>query len=44
MKLVFIYGPPGLAEEDFIAGGMLCGKSYQDIESNLKRLGYQKIL
>ena len=27
----------------FLAGGMLCGKSYSDIEPFLKQLGYKKI-
>ena len=32
-----------VTQEDFIAGGMLCGKSYSDIESNLSKFGYTKI-
>ncbi len=27
----------------FVAGGMLCGKSYEDIETGLKRFNYKKI-
>jgi CYTH domain-containing protein len=33
-----------VTQEKFIAGGMLAGKSYEDIEKNLKNLGYKKIL
>ena len=33
-----------VTQEEFIAGGMLCGKSYSDVESHLKRFGYKKIL
>ena len=29
--------------KEFLAGGMLCGKSYDDIEPFLKQMGYQKI-
>ena len=32
-----------VTKEDFLVGGMLCGKRYQDIEENLIRLGYNKI-
>ncbi len=32
-----------VTEEDFIAGGLLCGKSYQDIELELRRFGYKKL-
>jgi len=32
-----------VTQEDFIAGGMLCGKSYEEIEENLNRLNYKKI-
>ncbi|MBP9792261.1 MAG: hypothetical protein KBC27_03520 [Rickettsiales bacterium] len=28
---------------EFIAGGMLCGRKYQDIEAQLNQLGYQKL-
>lgn len=28
----------------FIAGGMICGKSYKDIEGNLKKFRYKKLL
>ncbi|RLE46997.1 hypothetical protein DRJ25_03400 [Candidatus Woesearchaeota archaeon] len=33
-----------VTQEVFIAGGMLCGKSYADIEDNLKRFDYRKLL
>ncbi|MBI4120027.1 MAG: hypothetical protein HY454_01035 [Parcubacteria group bacterium] len=33
-----------LADEDFIAGGMLCGKSYADIKEDLRRFNYSKII
>lgn len=33
-----------VTQEKFIAGGMLCGKSYEEIESRLNRFGYKKIL
>lgn len=33
-----------VTQEQFIAGGMLCGKSYADIEERLVALGYSKIL
>lgn len=29
--------------KSFLAGGMLCGKSYADIEPFLKQMGYQKL-
>ncbi|MBM3257315.1 MAG: hypothetical protein FJY98_03215 [Candidatus Liptonbacteria bacterium] len=29
-----------VTQEKFIAGGMLCGKKYSDIEGELKRFGY----
>lgn len=32
-----------VTQEDFLAGGMLCGKIYQDIEENLVKFGYRKI-
>lgn len=32
-----------VTQEDFIAGGMICGKSYVDIEKDLERFGYQKL-
>lgn len=28
--------------KEFVAGGMLCGKSYQDIEAELQKFNYQK--
>jgi adenylate cyclase len=33
-----------VTQEKFIAGGMLCGKTYKDIEKNLHMLRYKKIL
>lgn len=32
-----------VTQEDFIAGGMLCGKSYEDIANELNRYGYNKL-
>ncbi len=32
-----------VTNEEFIAGGFLCGKSYQDIENELKKYNYNKI-
>ena len=32
-----------IGEEDFIAGGMLCGKKYDDIKEQLDKYGYKKI-
>jgi CYTH domain-containing protein len=32
-----------VTQELFIAGGMLCGKSYQDIETALKKFNYTKL-
>jgi len=32
-----------VTQEEFIAGGMLCGKKYSDIESQLEKFGYTKI-
>jgi len=32
-----------VTQEDFIAGGMLCGKRYADLEKNLARYNYQKL-
>jgi len=29
--------------KEFLAGGMLCGKSYEDIQEGLEELGYKKI-
>lgn len=33
-----------VTQEDFIAGGMLCGKKYFDIEGQLRKFEYNKIL
>ncbi|MBU2590191.1 MAG: hypothetical protein KKA65_00865 [Nanoarchaeota archaeon] len=32
-----------ITQEDFIAGGMVCGKSYKDIEEDLNRFNYKKL-
>lgn len=32
-----------VTQEEFLAGGTLCGKSYSDIENRLKTFGYSKI-
>ncbi len=32
-----------ITQEDFIAGGMICGKSYEDIESELDRFDYKRL-
>tara|TARA_Y100000310_G_C20518498_1_gene732431 strand:- start:550 stop:1062 length:513 start_codon:yes stop_codon:yes gene_type:complete len=32
-----------ITQEEFIAGGMICGKSYEDIEENLKRFNYLRL-
>ena len=32
-----------VTSEEFIAGGMLCGKNYEDIEEELKKFDYEKI-
>jgi CYTH domain-containing protein len=32
-----------VTQEEFLAGGMLCGKSYSDIEGDLARYGYVRI-
>lgn len=31
-----------VTQEEFVAGGMLCGKSYADIEGELRKFGYSK--
>ena len=33
-----------VTQEDWCAGGMLCGKQYKDIEPELKRFGYLPIV
>ncbi len=33
-----------VTQEEFIAGGMLCGKRYDDIASDLARFGYEPIV
>jgi len=37
------YCGPDVTQEDFIAGGMLAGKSYSDIEADLARYSYAKL-
>lgn len=32
-----------VTQEEFIAGGMLCGKRYEDIEQELEKFGYRKL-
>jgi CYTH domain-containing protein len=32
-----------VTQEEFLAGGMLCGKGYEDIEKELMRFGYNKM-
>ena len=32
-----------VTQEEFLAGGMVCGKSYEDIADSLNRFGYMKI-
>ncbi len=32
-----------VTQKDFLAGGMLCGKSYSDIEADLIKCGYSRI-
>ena len=32
-----------VTQEKFVAGGVLCGKSYADIEKGLERFGYQSL-
>jgi CYTH domain-containing protein len=32
-----------VTQEVFLAGGMICGKSYEDIENDLKRFNYKKL-
>lgn len=32
-----------VTEEDFIAGGVICGKTYADVAPELARFGYEKL-
>lgn len=32
-----------ITQENFIAGGLICGKTYEDVEEYLNRYGYRKI-
>lgn len=33
-----------VTQEDFVAGGMLCGKKYHDIQNRLNQFGYNKLI
>lgn len=33
-----------VTNEEFLAGGMLCGKTYEDIKNNLNKFNYKKII
>ena len=33
-----------ITQEKFIAGGVLCGKTYKELEKDLKKWGYKKIV
>ncbi len=33
-----------ITKEEFVAGGIICGKTYKDIQSQLEKFNYQKIL
>ena len=33
-----------ITSEEFIAGGMICGKSYEDVEGELEKFEYKKII
>ncbi len=33
-----------VTQEEFIAGGMLCGKSFEDIKDKLEKFGYKKVV
>ncbi|MFH1770612.1 MAG: hypothetical protein ABH828_03575 [archaeon] len=33
-----------ITQEEFIAGGYICGKSYEDIEENLSKYDYKKLI
>ncbi len=32
-----------IINEEFLAGGMICGKAYEDLEEKLKKLNYKKL-
>lgn len=32
-----------ITQEEFVAGGFICGKSYEEIEDNLKKYAYKKL-
>lgn len=33
-----------ITQEDFIAGGMICGKTYEDVKEDLKKYNYEPLL
>ena len=33
-----------VTQEEFIAGGMLCGKSFEDIKDKLEKFGYRGVV
>ena len=33
-----------VTHEEFVAGGMLCGKKYSDIENDLRKFGYERLV
>lgn len=34
---------PDVTAEEFVAGGFICGKTYEEIKPNLEKYGYKKI-
>jgi CYTH domain-containing protein len=32
-----------VTQEEFLAGGMICGKSYEDVKERLDKLGYKRL-
>lgn len=34
---------PDVTSEEFVAGGFICGKSFEDISPNLEKYGYKKV-
>ncbi len=48
-KQIKTFTPPDfclrdVTDEEFLAGGMLCGKKYSEIEEKLSSLGYKKLI
>lgn len=33
-----------VTQDEFVTGGMLCGKKYEDLKDNLNKYGYKKLL